>query len=331
MPEWPPLIHQQSMIFCHLICHLFLGKSVEEVYVVAKYDYEAQGSQELDIKKSERLILLDDSKHWWKVQNSVQQAGFVPSNYVKREKASLFDSIRKRVRKKSEGGGAKEGRVAERGEGGGGGAQVAGGGGVAVVRYAYEAQQADEVSLAKGGRVRVLEKSSDGWWKGESGGRVGWFPSNYVQEEEEEAAAATYQNVLQGNDLVVALYAFASQSDEELSFEKGEQLEVVERPPNDPDWWRAQNRGGQIGLVPKNYLQVVAPNSPQNGQEGDRPWFVGSITRSDCDRMLNELAEDGDFVIRESETNVSRLLFNFVLNRKKNGILYPSQNPFHFS
>lgn len=49
------------------------GKSGDEVYVVAKYDYVAQGSQELDLRKNEKLILLDDSKHWWKVSCFVVQ------------------------------------------------------------------------------------------------------------------------------------------------------------------------------------------------------------------------------------------------------------------
>lgn len=42
----------------------------EEVYVIAKYDYKAQGGQELDMKKHERLMLLDDTKHWWKVSDA---------------------------------------------------------------------------------------------------------------------------------------------------------------------------------------------------------------------------------------------------------------------
>lgn len=59
--------------------------------MVAKYDYAAQGAQELDLRKNERYLLLDDSKHWWRVQNSRNQSGYVPSNYVKKEKPSLFD------------------------------------------------------------------------------------------------------------------------------------------------------------------------------------------------------------------------------------------------
>ena len=36
--------------------------------VVAKYDYKAKDTQELDITKNEKLVLLDDSKHWWMVR-----------------------------------------------------------------------------------------------------------------------------------------------------------------------------------------------------------------------------------------------------------------------
>lgn len=64
---------------------------------------------------------------------------------------------------------------------------------------------------------------------------------------------AMAENVL---DIVVALYPFTGTSDQELSFEKGDRLEILERPVTDPEWYRARNGQGQIGLVPKNYLQV---------------------------------------------------------------------------
>ncbi|VDD82998.1 unnamed protein product [Mesocestoides corti] len=54
--------------------------------VVAKFDYKATDNQELDIHKGEKLTLMDDTQHWWKVMNSFGQVGYVPSNYVKRSK-----------------------------------------------------------------------------------------------------------------------------------------------------------------------------------------------------------------------------------------------------
>lgn len=36
--------------------------------LIAKFDYESKESNELDLKKNERLILIDNSKNWWLVK-----------------------------------------------------------------------------------------------------------------------------------------------------------------------------------------------------------------------------------------------------------------------
>lgn len=334
----------------------------EHQYVVAKYDYIAQGNQELDMKRNERLLLLDDSKHWWRVTNPRGQTGYIPSNYVRREKPSIFDSIKKKVKGgpsnsssgpgPSSGGGnqcktlpnssnnpllaqhAAAGPKFPKGVGAGVGDAATAGEAIssAIVKYNYQAQQLDELSLVKGARILILEKSGDGWWRGQHGNKIGWFPSNYTQEELEDAH--TYcmaENIL---DIMVALYTFKAQNDTELSFDKGERLEIIDRPPSDPDWYKARNTSGQIGLVPKNYLVELSQYLTQdhgvgggggggagtNGQAVKngggvpghvtsddvkaQPWYYGHISRSDCDQILTEKGQDGDYMIRESETNV---------------------------
>ncbi|XP_045136544.1 cytoplasmic protein NCK1-like isoform X1 [Portunus trituberculatus] len=356
------------------------SKSVgEDCWVTAKYDYSAQGSHELDLRKNERLLLLDDSKHWWRVMNSRNQAGYVPSNYVKKEKPSIFDSIKKRVKK---GGGSRTlpsaGGTPTRGVDSPGGVRgntpidPSEAIGWAVVKYNYQAQQMDELSLVKGTRVLILEKSNDGWWRGHYNNLVGWFPSNYTTEEpaEDDHTYTMAENVL---DVVVALYSFTAQNEHELSFTKGERMEVLDRPPSDPEWYRARNTQGQVGLIPKNYVQELhevvdartprsrepsqtrqlPPPGPSNsahpapatnggahnaethlaqGMQGmninaaaptppapamsvgsvpqdkshftTRDWYYGPITRAQCDDILNQRGHDGDFLIRDSETNV---------------------------
>lgn len=56
----------------------------------------------------------------------------------------------------------------------------------------------------------------------------------------------------------MALYSFTSNNEQELSFEKGDRLEIIERPPSDPEWYRARDSRGHVGLVPRNYLQELA-------------------------------------------------------------------------
>lgn len=70
----------------------------EEVIVVAKWDYTAQQDQELDIRKNERLFLLDDSKTWWRVRNAANQTGYVPSNYVERKNSLKKGSLVKNIK-----------------------------------------------------------------------------------------------------------------------------------------------------------------------------------------------------------------------------------------
>lgn len=362
---------------------LKLGKT-GEVTVIAKFDYKAQGSQELDLKKNERLVLLDDSKSWWKVLNSKNQSGFVPSNYVKREKTSIFDSIKNRVKKKDYKNSPVSSPCSNK-------AfinidinnattttttspppppPIASSDShsplmineilkIVIAKYNYEAQQTDELTLVKGDKISVLEKSSDGWWRGRTpNGETGWFPSNYVQEQDDivnnkainnnNATDSNGQNLYQNDELqnivsfsqngskknyftldwVIALYPFQSQNNEELSFQKNEKLEIVERPENDPDWWKARNDNGEIGLVPKNYVKIINDNQLVDSLNNDfnrlavesnfngssslnnqidlshQIWYYGCISRGDCDKLLNEYGQDGDFLIRDSETNV---------------------------
>ena len=330
-------------------------KMSEEAYVVAKYDYTAQDSQELDLRKSERLMLLDDSRHWWKVQNSQGASGFVPSNFVKRVKPSIFSSLKNTLgrRKGSDAGktGGSASQVARNGDSASEqstGSETACDNVARVAKYAYQAQRPDEISLQKGDHVIVIEKSSDGWWKGRKRtNEIGWFPSNYVEPTDTihyAQPADGSSDKLKLNECietVITLYPFTGSNGEELSFDKDEQLEVLEKPLIDPEWWKARNIKGEIGLIPRNYVQTLSTDSgypqttpesqsesslsgqsqgasssrtPSGGPRGkynisgplaEKDWFYGNISRSETDGMLNTYGEEGDFLIRESETNVS--------------------------
>ncbi|KAJ8409967.1 hypothetical protein AAFF_G00210080 [Aldrovandia affinis] len=264
----------------------------EEVIVIAKWDYTAQQDQELDIRKNERLWLLDDSKTWWRVRNASNKMGYVPSNYVERKnslkKGSLVKNLKDtlglgKTRRKTSARDASPtpSTDAECPSNGGGGAERVYDLSVpALVKFAYVAEREDELTLVKGSRVLVMEKCSDGWWRGGHGGRVGWFPSNYVLEEGDEASADP------------------SVTEEELNFEKGETMEVVEKPGDDPEWWRCKNVRGRVGLVPKNYVVVLSDGLAPGGHG------AGSCSPpAEC--ALNERGAEGDFLVRDSESSPS--------------------------
>uniref|UniRef100_A0A8D3C099 Vav 3 guanine nucleotide exchange factor b n=1 Tax=Scophthalmus maximus TaxID=52904 RepID=A0A8D3C099_SCOMX len=56
--------------------------------------------------------------------------------------------------------------------------------GIAVARYDFFSRDTRELSLLQGDIIKIYTKMSSGWWKGEVDGRVGWFPSTYVEEED---------------------------------------------------------------------------------------------------------------------------------------------------
>lgn len=51
---------------------------------------------------------------------------------------------------------------------------------------------------------------------------------------------------------MIALYSFEGQEPTDLSFEKNEILDIIEKPQE--EWWEARNALGNVGLVPGNYL-----------------------------------------------------------------------------
>ncbi|XP_077100249.1 SH2/SH3 adapter protein Nck1 isoform X1 [Siphateles boraxobius] len=313
----------------------------EEVIVIAKFDYLAQQDQELDIKKNERLWLLDDSKSWWRVRNATNKTGFVPSNYVERKNSARKASIVKNL-KDTLGIGKVKRKTGMRETASNSDSDFNPDNSErlydlnlpALVKFSYAAEREDELSLVKGTRVIVMEKCSDGWWRGSYNGRSGWFPSNYVTEDADGSASndsaglseklAAVVHSVNGNRVlhtVQALYPFSSGNDEELNFEKGEVMDVVEKPENDPEWWKCRKSDGQMGLVPKNYVNVLqeshnsasmaGPPTPDcdyiepssSGRFAGKQWYYGKVTRHQAEVALNLRGTEGDFLIRDSESS----------------------------
>jgi len=139
-----------------------------------------------------------------------------------------------------------------------------------ISKFNYDATKDDELSLTKGMRVLVLKMEEDGWWYGrdaERMGNPGWFPSNYVAKDNQPGLATDVPvaSKPQTNGcLMVArcLYPYQTDHQEELRFEQDELLDILEEPPDDPEWWLARNSEGTVGLVPKNYVEKVPDAQP---------------------------------------------------------------------
>ena len=56
----------------------------------------------------------------------------------------------------------------------------------AIARFSYHPELEDELELAVGDEVLVLEVIEEGWWKGRIGQKEGVFPINFVEEITED-------------------------------------------------------------------------------------------------------------------------------------------------
>uniref|UniRef100_A0A8C5CVR0 Tyrosine-protein kinase n=1 Tax=Gadus morhua TaxID=8049 RepID=A0A8C5CVR0_GADMO len=95
----------------------------------------------------------------------------------------------------------------------------------------------------------------------------------------------------------VALYDYESRTASDLTFKKGDRLQIVNNTPDPRDWWLARSlTTGESGYIPSNY---VAPSDSIQAEE----WYFGKITRRDSERLLLSLQNRrGTFLVRESET-----------------------------
>uniref|UniRef100_A0A0P4WAR5 non-specific protein-tyrosine kinase n=1 Tax=Scylla olivacea TaxID=85551 RepID=A0A0P4WAR5_SCYOL len=94
---------------------------------------------------------------------------------------------------------------------------------------------------------------------------------------------------------VVALNDYKGRTDEDLSFRRGEHLEVLKEESQ--GWWYARSHvTGLSGYIPVPYVARLKSIEAE-------PWFFGDIKRGECERCLLAPANDhGSFLIRKAES-----------------------------
>ncbi|XP_077602764.1 GRB2-related adapter protein [Crocuta crocuta] len=88
----------------------------------------------------------------------------------------------------------------------------------------------------------------------------------------------------------VALYSFQATESDELGFNKGDTLKILNME-DDQNWYKAELRGAE-GFIPKNYIRVKP-----------HPWYLGRISRQLAEEILMQRNHLGAFLIRESESS----------------------------
>ena len=78
----------------------------------------------------------------------------------------------------------------------------------------------------------------------------------------------------------------------------------------------------EIDFIGKNQINDIfylANNGHVNNVNTDeiksQPWYFGTISRAECDAILTEKGMDGDYMIRESETNVCIYILGMIFKK----------------
>ena len=207
----------------------------------AVYDCDAADTDELSFKKGDILVVVDEyDDGWWKGYRGTE-LGLFPSNYVEEVGVAGTEDP-------AQANGPSLNITAR-----------------AKYRYQATAIRKDELSFEEGDEVVVMEKEADGWWKGRCGTRIGWFPFSYVEEVGVSEATPEKSLFSQREKFpfgVRANYPFNSKDPEELEFQKGDLLDIIDKSEDDPDWWIARNANGEKGLIPRNYVEIVKDAEP---------------------------------------------------------------------
>uniref|UniRef100_A0A670IC33 Intersectin 2 n=1 Tax=Podarcis muralis TaxID=64176 RepID=A0A670IC33_PODMU len=209
--------------------------TLDEEYI-ALYSYTSSEPGDLTFTEGEEILVTQKDGEWW-TGSIGDKTGIFPSNYVRPKDYENSAAA------------SKTGTLNKKPE-------------IAQVTTAYTASGTEQLSLAPGQLILILKKNSSGWWQGELQARgkkrqKGWFPATHVKllgPSNERNTPATYP-VCQ----VIAMYDYRANNEDELSFSKGQLINVLNK--EDADWWQGEINGSS-GLFPSNYVKMTTDCDP---------------------------------------------------------------------
>lgn len=99
----------------------------------------------------------------------------------------------------------------------------------------YHGSTEEELNFRRGDIIQVIDRQDNGWCDGISNGSFGWFPSNYCTED------ISLGLVVQFESYVFARIDYEGSTEGELSFRKGDIIQVIEQ--QDSGWWDGVSNG----------------------------------------------------------------------------------------
>ncbi|XP_050927879.1 LOW QUALITY PROTEIN: intersectin-2-like [Lates calcarifer] len=206
--------------------------SVQLEEYVALYTYESPEAGDLTFVEGDVVMVTEREGEWWRGCIG-DHLGVFPSNYVRPVEPEV----------------SRPGAPAKKPE-------------IAQALTATVAPTMHQLHLSPGQLIVVLAKNSTGWWLGELQARGkkrqrGWFHSSHVKllGPSSSKSSPSPLPVCQ----VIAMYDYTAANRDELSFSKGQLINILDK--TNPDWWKGEVNG-VTGLLPTNYVKMTTESDP---------------------------------------------------------------------
>ncbi|XP_061756713.1 intersectin-2-like isoform X6 [Nerophis ophidion] len=203
---------------------------------VALYTYESPEAGDLTFEEGDVVMVTEHEGDWWRGCIG-DQTGLFPSNYVRPVEPEVSRP----------GGPTKKPEIAQ-----------------AVTVVAGATMQ--HLHLSPGQLIVILAKNSSGWWLGELQARGkkrqrGWVKSSNLKllGPSSNKSSPSPLPVCQ----VIAMYNYTAANRDELSFSKGQLINVLDK--TNSDWWKGETNG-ITGLLPTNYVKMTTTESDPSQQ-----------------------------------------------------------------
>ncbi|XP_062292716.1 intersectin-2-like [Scomber scombrus] len=199
---------------------------------VALYTYESPEAGDLTFVEGDVVMVTEREGEWWRGCIG-DHTGVFPSNYVRPVEPEVSRL----------GGPPKKPEIAQ-----------------AISTTATPTMH--QLRLSPGQLIVVLAKNSTGWWLGELQARGkkrqrGWFHSSHVKllGPSSIKSSPSPLPVCQ----VIAMYDYVAANRDELSFSKGQLINILDK--TNSDWWKGETNGA-MGLLPTNYVKMTTESDP---------------------------------------------------------------------
>uniref|UniRef100_A0A9J7XNL6 SH3 and PX domains 2Ab n=1 Tax=Cyprinus carpio carpio TaxID=630221 RepID=A0A9J7XNL6_CYPCA len=175
---------------------------------------------------------------------------------------------------------------------------------VYVVTADYQCQENTEISLKAGERVEVIEKR---WWFVRTAEEQGWVPATYLVSLTGHRDSHKAPNG--EKERYITVQSFNTSSQDEVGFESGVIVEVIQR--NLEGWWFIRY-GGKEGWAPAAYLRkmqdgVIAGNQ---ATETNKPAVQGQVeiigNLMEISNLLNKKPANERHSHTQTDTNAHR-------------------------